>query len=336
VIHLGDYIYEYRTPDTFVRPVAGPETVTLDHYRQRYAQYRTDPDLQAIHAAAPFVVTWDDHEVDNDYAGDHPEDATPRHAFLLRRAAAYRAYYEHMPLRRRRRPSGPDMPLHHSLRYGTLAAFQVLDTRQYRTPQPCGATRAPQCEGARTPKGTILGDAQRRWLFSQLHRSPARWNVLAQQVLLAPVDVAAGPAEEFSMDKWSGYQADREAVLGFLQERRVANPIVITGDIHSNWVCDLKARLDTSAPVVGTEFVGTSIASGGDGQELPERIAAFLPDNPHVRYFNGQRGYVSCTVTPDAWRSDYRIVPFVSRPGAPIETKASFIVESGRPGAQRT
>lgn len=336
VLHLGDYIYEYGTPEKYVRRVEGAETMTLEQYRQRYAQYRTDSDLQDAHRIVPFVVAWDDHEVDNDYASDVPEDDTRREAFLRRRAAAYQAYYEHMPIRRHRRPAGPDMAIYRTLPYGRLAAFQVLDTRQYRTDQPCGTNRSPLCDAARDPQATILGAAQRRGLFDRLDRSAARWNVLAQQVLMGQVDLAAGPPVEFSMDKWSAYQADRDAVLDFFAQRRPANPIVLTGDIHSNWVCDLqKDPFSGRSPVVGTEFVCTSISSGGDGEELPQRVAAYLPDNPHVRFFNGQRGYVSCTVTPDRWQSDYRIVPYVTRPDAPVKTAGSFVVENGKPGAQK-
>jgi alkaline phosphatase D len=336
IVHLGDYIYEYGPPEKAVRPLTTPEITTLADYRARYALYRTDPDLQAAHAAAPFVVTWDDHEVDNDYADAHPEDRQPRDAFLRRRAAAYRAYFEHMPLRRRQAPRGPDMSLYRRLGYGQLAELLVLDTRQYRTPQPCGASRAALCEGARDPRGTILGQRQERWLFDRLHRSHATWNVLAQQVLISQVDVAEGAKVEYAMDKWAGYQADATALVEFLGGRKPSNPIVLTGDIHSNWVCDVKQdpRRPESA-TVATEFVGTSISSGGDGQEVPPRVAAFLPDNPHVRFFNGQRGYVRCTITPTRWQADYRIVPYVTRPGAPVATGASFVVESGRPGAER-
>ena len=138
------------------------------------------------------------------------------------------------------------------------------------------------------------------------------------------------------MDKWDGYQDARARILKFIEQRRVSNPVVITGDIHSNWVGDLKLDWTSAkAPIIATEFIGTSISSAGDGADITERIRAYLPDNPHVHYYNGQRGYVRCAVTPDRWQSDYRVVPFVSRPGADISTSASFVVEDGRPGAQK-
>jgi alkaline phosphatase D len=337
VLHLGDYIYEYGPQENPVRQVAGDEATTLAGYRQRYAQYRTDPDLQAVHTAFPFIVTWDDHEVDNDYAGSHSQDDDPVEPFLRRRAAAYQAYYEHMPLRADRRPRGPDMPLYRGLPYGRLIDFAVLDTRQYRTPQPCGNRIGPLCDGARAPGATILGERQRRWLFDRLAESPARWHVLAQQVMVAPLDLAAGPAEEFSMDKWMAYQPDQQALLAFLAARKPSNPIVLTGDIHNSFACDLHAKnLDPRSPIVGAEFAGTSISSGRDGTDVSPRFQASMADNPHVKFHNGQRGYVRCQVTPRQWTTDYRIVPFVSRPGASIETRASLVVEDGRPGIQRT
>jgi alkaline phosphatase D len=336
VLHLGDYIYEYAPQPDPVRVVAGAETTTLDGYRQRYAQHKSDPDLQAAHAAFPWIVTWDDHEVDTDYADLHAEDDAPREAFVRRRAAAYQAYFEHMPLRPARRPRGPDMPLYRGLPYGRLMDFAVLDTRQYRTTQPCGNRLGPLCPGAFDPAATILGERQRRWLFDRLDQSPARWHVLAQQVMVSRLDVAAGPPEEFSMDKWWAYQPDVQALFKFLETRKPTNPVVLTGDIHSNWACDMTAKPgDPASPVVGSEFVGTSITTGRDGVEITARNQAILPDNPHVKFHNGQRGYVRCAITPERWTTDFRVVPFVSKPGASIDTRASMVVEDGKTGVHR-
>jgi alkaline phosphatase D len=241
-----------------------------------------------------------------------------------------------MPLRAAARPKAAAMQLYRRLSFGQLADFLVLDTRQYRTDQPCGKNRAPLCEGALDPKATILGAEQARWIMDTLDKSPSRWNVIAQQVLLAEVDFQPGPDRQHSMDKWDAYQADSKRLHKFLAERKPSNPIVLTGDIHTSWVNDLKADYrDANSATVGTEFVGTSITSGGDGQPMTDAAKAFLPENPHVRFYNAQRGYVSCTVTPTRWQSDYRIVPFVRKPGAPIETAGSFVVEHGKPGAQR-
>lgn len=333
VVHLGDYIYEKADDKRAIRPHRLPLAATLDTYRARYAVYKTDPALQAAHAMAPWIVTWDDHEVSNDYAGaiaEHPEEY-PTARFLLRRAAAYQAYYEHMPLRRSALPVGPDMLLYRRLEFGRLASFHVLDTRQYRSDQ-VGDDLQPPSPALLDPARTLLGDRQRQWLLDGLDRSPATWNALAQQIMMARVDFKPGPDEEVAMDKWSGYEAERRRVLRHFRERGISNPVVLTGDKHNNWANEL--LLDYAGSVgqpAAVEFVGTSITSGGDGEDQPDYVATLLAENPFVKYHNNERGYVRCEVTPAAWRTDYRTVPYVSRPGAPLCTRASFIVESGQP-----
>jgi alkaline phosphatase D len=336
VFHLGDYIYEGPGRDNQVRKHKGLELATLEDYRNRYAQYKLDADLQAAHAAFPWLVTPDDHEVDNNYAGATSETNDPPAAFLLRRAAAYQAYYEHMPLRRRSVPVGPAIQLYRQFSYGKLASFFVLDTRQFRTDQPCGDGSKAPCPGVADPQATLLGAEQERWLFDAVAHSKGQWNVLPQQVMMAKVDQAPGPDERYSMDQWSGYDACRTRLLQFLAARRPSNPIVLTGDIHSNWVNDLKVDFrDAAAPAVATEFVGTSITSGGDGLDQSPRMKDVLAENPFVKFQNSQRGYVSCVVTSKAWHADYQVVDYVSRPDAPRKTRASFRVTDGRPGAER-
>jgi alkaline phosphatase D len=336
VAHLGDYIYEGPGSADRVRRHLGEEIQSLEDYRNRYAQYKSDPALQAAHAACPWLVTWDDHEVDNNYAARTSERADPVGAFLERRAAAYQAYYEHMPLRASSMPVGPDLLLYRHVGFGRLAGFFVLDTRQYRTDQPCGDGLKAACDGVRDPHATLLGAHQARWLFDGLDRSASRWNVLAQQVMMARVDRRPGDERFYSMDQWGGYDAARTQMMSFLDRRKPSNPVVLTGDIHTNWVNDLKADFDDpSSATVATEFVGTSLTSGGDGADTRPATDGVLAENPFVRFFNGQRGYVRCEVTPERWTSDYRVVDYVSRPGSPIATRASFLVEAGRPGAQR-
>ncbi len=336
VVHLGDYIYEGAAHPGRTRLHNGGEIFTLDDYRLRYALYRSDPALQAAHALAPWIVTWDDHEVANNYAGDIPGKPGPRDEFLRRRAAAYQAYYEMMPLRRAQLPAGPDMALHRSLEFGRLARFHVLDTRQFRTDQPLGDGRRAPSPVLLDPRGTLLGDRQRAWLESGLETSPAAWNILAQQVMMARVDHARGPEELYSMDQWPGYEFERRRVLRHLRERRVRNPVVLTGDIHSNWANELPADPERpDAPPVAVEFVGTSISSGGDGSLEPAHTAELMAENPFVKYRNNERGYVRCEVSPGEWRSDYRTVPYVERRGAPVNTRATFVVESGRPALRR-
>jgi alkaline phosphatase D len=336
VIHLGDYIYEGPARPNLVRAHTGGEIVTLSDYRNRFALYRSDANLREAHRLFPWVVTWDDHEVDNNYAADVPEDSQTREAFLERRANAYQAYYESMPLRRSSMPRGSAMQLYRDLQFGKLARFFVLDTRQYRTNQPCGDGDKPPCEEMMAAGQTMFGDAQERWLTDGLVRSRSQWNVLANQVMMAKIDRDGGAGERYPMDQWSGYEAARVRFMRFLGERKPSNPVVITGDVHSNWVCDLRERFrDKGSPVVASEFTGTSISSSGDGVDVPERVAAYLPDNPQIHFHNSQRGYVSCEVTQKGFRADYKVLERVTTPDSAIRTKASFVIEDGRRGVQR-
>ena len=332
VFHLGDYIYESAGRDGFVRRHAGGEPRTLDEYRTRIAQYKTDADLQLVHAAHPFAVSWDDHEVDNDYAGVVSEEPMPMGVFLQRRAAAYQAYYEHMPLRAAARPHGGEAQMYRGFQFGRLASFFVLDTRQYRSDQPCGA--GPLCSGALDPATTMLGAAQERWLQDGMRRSPARWTIIPQQIMMAKVDNAPGADERYFMDHWNGYDAARRRLLEAFAKLPSRNAIVLTGDIHSNWVNDLKLDFaDVKSPTVATELACTSISSGGDGSDLPGNITPILAENPFVRFYNGQRGYVTCELTASRAQADFKVVEFVTERGAPVRTRASFVVEDGRPGA---
>jgi alkaline phosphatase D len=347
VVHLGDYIYEYPGADNKVRKHTGPKDgkiKTLEDYRNRHNQYRSDPLLHGMHGQCPWLVTWDDHEFDNNYANDLQEEqrggrkpADPA-TFLEQRANAYQAYYEAMPLRPSSVPHGPDMKLYRTCTYGRLAAFQVLDTRQYRTDQPNGDGAKELNEAALDPKNTLLGAAQRKWLQSRLITSQATWNVLAQQVMMGMVGQVRGDGgPKYSMDQWPGAADERMKLVRFLADRKVLNPVVLTGDIHSNWVNDL--RVDdrkAQSPVVATEFVGTSISSGGNGTALPKGLDELLAANPGVKFHNRERGYVRCVVTGDKWQSDYVVAEDVTKPNGKVVTRQSFVVEAGVPGAKKS
>lgn len=337
VIHLGDYIYENAGSPGRVRSYALPECQTLEEYRTRYALYKTDPDLQAAHAAFPWIVTWDDHEVDNNYAALIPEDDQSLAAFRQRRIAAYQAYYEHLPLRRSSIPKDISLQLFRRFRFGDLAEFHVLDTRQYRTDQPCQDGFKSLCAEAISPTASILGEQQEQWLYQGLSRSQTRWNVLAQQLMVASFDIDPRPGSEvYNLDQWDGYQASRDRLFQVLQQQKVSNPVVLTGDTHSSWVHDLKLDFrNPNSPTIGTEFVGTSISSAF-GQAGIERATAALPGNPHTKFFDGAyRGYVLCEVTPQQWRSDFRAVADINDPNSSVNTLASFVVEDGKPGAEK-
>jgi alkaline phosphatase D len=337
VLHLGDYIYEGPGREKQVRKHVGPKLNALDDYRNRHAQYKTDAALQAMHAAAPWLVTWDDHELENNCAGAISErQGVASEDFLQQRARAYQAYYEHMPLRRSSLPTGPDMQLYRRVAFGKLAEFFVLDARQYRSDQPCGDGNKPQCPEALDPKRSLLGEAQEQWLTGGLANSAARWNVLAQQVMLARVDRLPDEKVGYSMDQWPGYEGNRRRLLKCFHERQVSNPVVLGGDIHSNWANNLIADFDDlDSRVVGSEFVGTAISSGGDGSREPKNLDKLLAENPFVKFHNAERGYVRCQVSPQLWKADFQVVEYVTRPGAPLATRASYVVENGKPGVEQ-
>ncbi|HSE71162.1 MAG TPA: alkaline phosphatase D family protein [Nocardioidaceae bacterium] len=340
VLHLGDYQYEYKqdsyvAPGGNVRDHEGPETTTLAGYRQRHAQYKTDEDLQQAHAVAPWLVVWDDHELDNNWADEVPEKAES--GFLERRAAAFRAYYENMPLRASSKPRGIDMQLYRRVHWGRLATFHMLDTRQYRDDQGCGDGYRTDCPAAVDPARSITGAQQEAWLTDGFRRSTARWDLLGQQVFFAQRDSDGGPLKTTSMDAWDGYVASRQRITQGWVDAQVRNPVVLTGDVHAHWASDLKLDYDdpTSA-TVGAELVCSSITSGGDGSDSPTGSHPWLSWNPHLRFQNNLRGYVNTTITPDALEADFRCVRRVSQPGAEVFTRASFAIEDGVPGLQKT
>lgn len=334
ILHLGDYIYEGAGKEDRLRVHAGPEIMSLADYRTRHAQYKSDPHLQAAHALAPWLVVWDDHEFDNNYANLISEEKGIDPAkFSLRRADAYQAYYENMPLRASSMPKGPDMQLFRRVSFGRLAQFDMLDTRQYRTDQPNGDGSKPITPEVLDPKATILGNAQETWLIDGLAKSNARWNILGQQVMMARADRAPGDDRKFSMDQWSGYDASRTRLLQSIADLKRTGTVVLTGDIHNNWANHLHVDFDKpNSPIVATELVGTSISSGGNGVDKPKYLETLLAENPFVKFHNAERGYVSCTVTPSDWKAEYQTVAFVDKPGAPKQTRATFHIDPTRPG----
>lgn len=339
VVHLGDYLYEYGVKTNKRGVTTDPkfhtETVGLARYRLQYGLYKAEAPLQQAHANFPWIMTFDDHEVENNWADEISENNESPETFMLRRAAGFQALYEHAPLRRTQLPKGPDVQMYRRLSYGRLADFTMLDTRQYRDDQPCGDGASANCAERLDPDRTLLGARQRDWVLKGFSRSPARWQILGNQAPMGQTDQDPGADTLVWLDPWDGYVAERNRLLAEAGTRGVRNLVVVTGDRHQNYAWDLKRDYaDPGSPTVGSEFVGTSVTSGGDGADMTPQGEQFLAANPHMRFFNSQRGYVRVRVDRDRWTSDFRVLPYVTRPGAPVSTRASVVVEDGVPGVQ--
>lgn len=336
IVHVGDYMYENSGGNDRVRRYDVPEAVTLDDYRIRYALYRSDQDLQRAHAACPWLVTWDDHEVENDYAGSTSQGDDPVDWFLARRAAAYRAYYEHMPLPRRAAPLGAHMRLHAQRSFGQLVDIFMLDSRQYRVPLACTepgrrTSRSTNCPQLHEGPRSKLGEAQEGWLARQIQSSRARWNLFAQGTVMAYMDEEPGPGQLFWNDGWNGYPAARQRLFDAMARSSVSNPVVLSGDIHAFLVSDLhRTAHDPGSPVIGAELVTTSISSRG----LPQHVLdSRRRGNPHVRFANSERrGYLRLDITNERLQADLVAMSSVTERDAARFVQASFAVESGRPG----
>jgi alkaline phosphatase D len=341
VLFLGDYIYEYGFNPRALRPHQGGKVRTLADYRRRYAQYKSDPLLQAAHAAAPWLLVWDDHEVDNDYAGLQGQDLQPD--FAQQRAAAYQAYWEHMPLPKAARPVNGEMRMYGQLDWGRLARILMVDDRQYRDVQVCpkpgrgGSNTLPlaDCPAFTDPRRTLLGAAQEDWL-AQAWSLDRPWNLLAQQTLMARFswrDVADRGGEYWT-DGWDGYQPARKRLLEAVATRRVPGTVVLGGDVHANYVADLKVDFDDAkSPVIASEFCGTSISSLGLDQSRVDKGRTF---NPHVHHARAdERGYVRFTLQPKLLQAELRVVSDARDPASVVFGGARFIVEAGQPGPQR-
>jgi alkaline phosphatase D len=342
VLHLGDYTYEYAIGDTTGRGIPAPdgfgeETVDLRTYRLRHTLYKLDPDLQAAHARFPFLVVWDDHEVANDYSGLAPEFGVPSPDFTARRAAAYQAYYEHMPIRlAAAKHPRRGLRIYRRLRFGRLVEFSMLDDRQYRSDNPCGDGESLRCDAAIESDYTMLGREQERWLTRGFARSSARWNIVGQQLLVAELEHFTIQPQWYWNDAWDGYPLARQRLLTSVVDTNVRNPVFLTGDWHSTFVNDLKLDFkDPSSKTIATEFVTPAITSGGDGTPYGPYYAPMVPFNPHIKYYEGdRRGYFRARVTPKRMQLDLRFMTSVENPGGTGFTQGSWVVEDGEPGAQ--
>jgi alkaline phosphatase D len=333
VVHVGDYIYENRGQRA-VRSHDAPEAITLEDYRLRYAIYKSDPHLKAAHAAFPWMTTSDDHEVANDYAGDHFLDFEPE-LFHARRAAAYQAYYEHLPLPRRFVPVDGRQRQYTTRGFGTLVNLFMLDGRQYRSQQSCGSTGLVQpCAELYSTERTMLGAAQEQWLATQLGASRARWNLIGQQTVFAYINQSPDAEPRYWADNWGGYPAARARLVDFLAARKVANPVVLSGDIHAFMVNDVQAVAgQPESGVVATELVTTSISSSGRPQQ---DLDTWKPKNPNVHLARSDtRGYLRLSIKPERLHADLVAVDDIKREDSPTHVLAAFDVVEGKPGVVR-
>ncbi len=326
ILHLGDYIYESGAADVRAHAPAR-EITSLADYRIRHAQYKSDVDLQAAHQVAPWVVVWDDHEVEDNYANLIRGNPDPAGDFRVRRAAAYQAYYEHMPLRSAQAPVGENLQLYRRLRWGSLATFHMLDTRQYRMDQACG-DGTKDCPEADDPARTITGKTQEDWLLAGMGQRLATWDLIGQQVFFAQRLTSTGNR---SMDSWDGYNANRKRIQDGWQARGNTSTVVLTGDVHKHWANNIMNNYTTQDKVIGTELITTSITSGGDGDPADDGT---LPVNPHILFNKHLRGYVRTVTRPTQMSVDFRVLDRVTARDYPVKTAKSYVIQAGNPGLQ--
>ncbi len=356
VIHLGDYIYEYAADVNAYRPHIGGETTTLDDYRNRYALYKGDPALRDAHAAFTWICTWDDHEVDNNYAGINPSDSSTPEAFATRRASGYQAWHEHLPVRMPEVNAThlDGLPIYRQFQLGNLLHLSILDTRQYRSNQPCG-DQIGNCADSADPNATMLGDQQETWLKNNLVTSNASWRGIAQQVMMGQLKLGGLPdwvklpsafskvqqtAEGITInhDQWDGYTVARRNLMKHIADNSIPDVVVLTGDIHSHWVSDLKVDFDSRiSPAIATEFVGSSITSEGFPKGSNAVLKSVLPiTNPHIRFVEGERhGYAIVDLTHERWKTTFRTVADLNDPNSSVSDLATFQVARGKPRATR-
>lgn len=345
VVFVGDYIYETDAlPRLQVRrhEVNFDDGFTLDKYRRHYGTYKQDPDLQACHAAHPWLMTWDDHEVRNDYDGDHDGYGLSREVFLQVRAAGYQAYFEHTPISPRRAPVGPNATMYSRYSWGQLADLWLLDTRQFRSPPPCDdIIHSPyrgrllwRCEGTTDDDRSMLGGPQERWLAESLAASRGAWRLIAQTTQISPGVFDSPLGRMQYADGWDAFPAARDRLMAAIAQPRVPDVVCLGGDVHRHVAANLRLHpTDLSSPIIASEFVTSSITTRGLSEFLTSHMKAANPDLLHLR--SDERGYSLIDVTPEALRCDFRGTVHPMRADSRLHTQASYVVERGVAGPRR-
>jgi alkaline phosphatase D len=344
IFHYGDYIYvgaggrgakvNGTTERVVVRANSGKKVMSLDDFRVRYAEYKLDPDLQAAHHAAAFIPSYDDGEVSDAFAGNYDKFGTPPEIFALHRFAAMQAWYEHMPVRRAQFPNLAGLNAVRRLDYGQLVRLHVLDTRGYRTSPPCIGPEDEGCGRQPDVPQTVLGAAQERWLGEGLVNT-ARWNLLAQQILVMPFNSGGANGGRIKVG-WNPYPEARARLVRQIMERKLTNVVIASGDAHQHFVGTVPVRdAAPDGPAAATEFLATSISSAGDGTPLRPESEQLLRHTPNLSFINAKRGYQLFDITPKEWRTAIKVMDRVQTRGGTLHTEATFAVEPSRPGAHK-
>jgi alkaline phosphatase D len=341
VLFAGDYIYEGSNPKYRIRPHTGGTAQTLAQYRERHALYKSDLDLQACHAAHPWVCTWDDHEVENDYAGIHNVRYQDAEGFLKRRAAAYQAYFEHMPVWPGANDQGPHQRIHSHYQWGDLVDWWMLDCRQYRSAQPCrdplkgGGRVVVACDERDDPRRTMLGTEQAQWFAQSFQQSKAHWRLVVQSTQISSTSIQTPMGRSIFTDGWDGYPAARQRLIRTLAQAPKGTVVTLGGDVHMNVAADLReVPNDPASPVIAAEFVSTSITSRGMGEVTLARIREHNPDIRHAR--SDERGYTLIDIGREQITTSFRTTPHPAQTGAELSTQAQFTVRHGEPGLVRS
>lgn len=346
VLFVGDYIYENASPKYRVAPGVREhghkEPWTLDEYRRHLALYKSDPDLQAAHAAHPWLLTWDDHDVVNDYANDRYAGNVSPEVFLKRRAAAYQAYFEHQPLRvGPDAPGSPNMRIYDHMAWGQLADVWTLDCRQYRSPQACpdptrgggGGRVVLSCDELADARRTMLGSTQEQWLAQGLAASRRSWKVIAQATQISSTGMNTPLGRTTYTDAWDGYPLARQRLLQTVVDARLSDVVTLGGDVHMNVAAQLRLKPnDEKSPIVASEFVTTSITSRGLGDVMLQQMRASNPDIAYARA--DERGYTRIEVTPQGVQAEFRTTPHPAQADATLNVQARYAVQRGRAGVQ--
>jgi alkaline phosphatase D len=341
VLFVGDYIYESSNRRFQIRRHEGPIPRSLDAYRARHATYKLDPHLRAAHAAHPWILMWDDHEVENDYAAFASPTGLDERAFFARRAAAYKAYFEHMPLALQMAPRGAGLRLYDQYRWGTLADLWTLDSRQYRSVQAscdarssgAGGRVISPCAALEQPQRTLLGSEQEAWLYRGMAASNARWKLIGQASQLSSTAIQTPVGTRIYSDGWDGYPAARERLLASMAQHRIGNVLTLGGDVHRHVAAQVRAQPgEARSPILAAELVGSSLTSHGLSEAMTSMIKRHNPDLLHAR--SDERGYVLVDITPERVSADFRSTPFPAMLNAAMGSQARFVVHAGKPGVE--